>query len=273
MKDNKLPKILLAVFITAFFALMVTGCNQNQQTESQDKDALVQLSTITALVSGDYYGSMTVNDLMKNGDFGLGCFNAVDGEMIILDGVCYQALGDGSVRKADPNETVPFANLCKFENDFSEKTGDCADMATLTKFLNGVVEKHSKNGMYAVRIHSKFPTIHVRSETKQKEPYVPLDQALKTSQTEFNYENVSGTLVCFYYPDYMSKLNSAGWHLHFISDDGKQGGHVLGLSMKDANAQFDEASEFIMLVPDTESFKKAGINNVGQDSIDQAEKK
>ena len=273
MKHTKLTGMLLSLIVVAALALTATGCTQKQAAQTQERDDIAQLSTLTALVSGDFYGSMTVNDLMSHGDFGLGCFNAVDGEMIVVDGVCYQALGDGSVRKADPNETVPFATLCKFNDDFAKKTGDCANLDALKKSLDTAVAEHSKNGMYAVKIHTKYPTIHVRSETKQKEPYQPLDKALETSQTEFNYKDVSGTLVCFYFPDYMSKLNSSGWHVHFISDDGTKGGHVLDVSLKDTNAHFDEASEFTMLVPDTESFKKAGINNVGQDSIDKAEKK
>lgn len=258
---------------------MVQQPNQNSETAqtaeeapSTDNDALVQLSTITALVSGDYYGSLTVDELLKHGNFGLGCFDGVNGEMIIADGVCYQALGDGTVQVADPAEKVPFATLCKFENDFSEDIEKCENIESLTETLNAAVNENGANSMYAVKIHTTFPKIHVRSETKQEEPYIPLDKALTVSQTEFDYENTEGTLICLYFPDYMSKLNSAGWHFHFISDDKTQGGHVLDMSFENATAEFDEASEFEMLIPDTESFQKAGINDIDQSSIDSAER-
>lgn len=32
-----------------------------------------------------------------------------DGELLILDSVCYQLRSDGSATKADPDELVPFA--------------------------------------------------------------------------------------------------------------------------------------------------------------------
>lgn len=277
MKSLVIKKRVLTACLMGVFALSAAGCGEVQTANQAmpkpaDNDAMVQLSTITALVSGDYYGSVTVEDLLKRGDFGLGCFDAVNGEMIINDGVCYQALGDGTVQKADMNEKVPFATLCKFENDFSEETGECADINALTEFLNGVVEKRGANSMYAVKIHTTCPKLHVRSETKQEEPYIPLNEALKVSQTEFDYDGATGTLVCLYFPEYMSKLNSAGWHFHFISDDGTQGGHVLDLSFDNATAEFDEASEFDMIVPETDSFQEAGIDKVDQSSIDEAER-
>jgi len=42
----------------------------------------------------------------------------------------------------------------------------------------------------------------------------------------FEAENISGTLVGFYCPDYIGNINAKGHHFHFISDDKKWGGHV-----------------------------------------------
>ncbi len=262
-------------FALSAMLFATVGCASTKSAGTaagSDADAIMQLSTITALVSGDYYGSMTVADLLKHGDFGLGCFDAVNGEMIIVDGVCYQALGSGEVKKADMNETVPFATLCTFESDFSKTIANCPDFTSLVSELNGAVLEHGANSLYAVKVHADFPSIYVRSETKQEEPYLPLDKALAVSQTEFDYANVSGTLVGLYFPDYMSKLNSAGWHFHFISDDGTKGGHVLNVRFANATAEFDKASSFTMLIPDTSSFQNAAINAVRQESIDAAER-
>ena len=239
-----MKKYLTFLFLIAVLSGTAFAVNQ---------DSMVQLSTITALVAGDYYGSMKVSELLKYGDFGLGCFDAVNGEMIIVNGVCYQALGDGSVRIADPEETVPFATLCTFENDFSEDTGKISDLKTLVSCLNEIVKKNGANSMYAAKIHTSYPSIHVRSETKQEEPYIPLDKALAVSQTEFNYSDVTGTLVCIFFPNYMSKLNSSGWHFHFISDDGTKGGHVLDVSFENTTVEFDKASGFSMITPNTKS--------------------
>ena len=43
---------------------------------------------------------MKVADIRRHGDFGLGTFDSLDGEGIMLDGRCWQARGDGSVIEA-----------------------------------------------------------------------------------------------------------------------------------------------------------------------------
>ena len=54
-----------------------------------------QTSTMGALLDGVYEGDVTTRELLRHGDFGLGTFNRLDGEMLVLDGVCYQLRGDG----------------------------------------------------------------------------------------------------------------------------------------------------------------------------------
>ncbi|MBR0168885.1 MAG: acetolactate decarboxylase, partial [Synergistaceae bacterium] len=61
-------------------------------------------------------------------------------------------------------------------------------------------------------------------------------------------------IVALYCPDYMSGLNTAGWHLHFVSDDGTKGGHVLEVSAKDCLLEMDIISGFNMIVPNRKSF-------------------
>ena len=64
--------------------------------------------------------------------------------------------------------------------------------------------------------------------------YILSQEAAKQDKRElcdFFFEDISGTLVCVYYPDYMDGINAAGWHLHFISDDRQKGGHVFDLDM------------------------------------------
>jgi acetolactate decarboxylase len=39
-----------------------------------------------ALLAGVYDGNVTIRELLRHGDFGLGTFNALDGEMLVLDG-------------------------------------------------------------------------------------------------------------------------------------------------------------------------------------------
>src|ERR1700722_19599243 len=68
-----------------------------------------QTSTMGALLDGVYDGDVTIRELLQHGDFGLGTFNGLDGEMLVLDGVCYQLRGDGSAQVADADQRTPFA--------------------------------------------------------------------------------------------------------------------------------------------------------------------
>src|ERR1700744_6775171 len=67
-----------------------------------------QTSTMGALLDGVYDGDVTIRELLQHGNFGLGTFNGLDGEMLVLDGACYQLRGDGSAHVADPEQPNPF---------------------------------------------------------------------------------------------------------------------------------------------------------------------
>jgi len=54
---------------------------------------LYQISTSSALAEGVYSGSVCSSVLLEHGDFGLGTFEDLDGEMVILDGQIYQVTG------------------------------------------------------------------------------------------------------------------------------------------------------------------------------------
>jgi acetolactate decarboxylase len=58
---------------------------------------LFQVCTSTALVKGVYNGVVTIGQLKQHGDFGLGTFDGLDGEMLALEGHFYQMRGSGEV--------------------------------------------------------------------------------------------------------------------------------------------------------------------------------
>jgi len=73
-----------------------------------------QVSTISSLLAGGYDGDTTVGEMLRHGDFGLGTFNGVDGEMIVLDGQTYRATTDGLAHPVAPTELTPFAVVVPF---------------------------------------------------------------------------------------------------------------------------------------------------------------
>src|SRR3712207_6714397 len=69
---------------------------------------LFQTSTIEALLDGNYEGDVTFAELEERGDFGLGTFDALDGEMVCLDGDFYQVRADGLAYAVDQRSKTPF---------------------------------------------------------------------------------------------------------------------------------------------------------------------
>jgi acetolactate decarboxylase len=65
---------------------------------------LFQVSTSRALVQGVYQEAVSTALLLNHGDFGLGTFDQLDGEMVVLDGIVYQVRSDGTA--ALPTESA-----------------------------------------------------------------------------------------------------------------------------------------------------------------------
>ena len=150
-------------------------------------ESIYQVALLQSLAQGYFDGSMTVGDLKTHGDTGIGTFDGLNGEMIVLDGVVYQAIGDGSVVVPADDETVPFSNVTFFEEDISLPLSGIADMAALQAALNEVVGDHGANILYMVKITRTISSIRVRSEFKQEKPYRTLDVALAADQNEFDF--------------------------------------------------------------------------------------
>ncbi len=263
-------KKLSAFILAAALLLSFTACSSQQttKTESADKTAkaekaettnretIYQVALLQSLTQGYYDGIIKVSELKEHGDIGIGTFEGVNGEMIVLDGKVYQALGDGTVQKAADDETVPFSNVTFFDSDEKEEISKIKDINALKDILTKTVEKNGKNMFCFVKLSGEFEKMNVRSELKQEKPYKTLDKALATDQREFNYKNIKGTVVALYCPDYMDGLNTPGWHFHFISDDKEKGGHILELAFDKAEAEYDITPEFDMCLSDNGDFQK-----------------
>lgn len=261
MKTDKIIKIMTGTLSMAGFSLF-TSCASSPKA---DRETLFQVSLLQGLTFGDYHGSITATELKKNGDIGLGTFDALDGEMIVLDGIVYKAKADGSIQIVSDSQTIPFSNVTFFDTDEKITLKDVSDIASLKKLLNQKAAEKGTNRFYVVRIDGLFNEMNVRSEYSQKEPYKPLAKVLETDQTFFDYKDIQGTVVGLYCPSYMNSLNAVGWHLHFISADKKKGGHVLGLNVSQAELALDCTDGFKMLLPDNEMFSNFDL------TIDQSE--
>ena len=258
-------RVVSALICTAAMLSCLSVSGSEPETVTADRDTFFQVSLLQGLTFGDYYGSVSVEELKQKGDTGLGTFDGLDGEMIMLDGSVYKAKGDGTVEHVDDSETIPFCGITFLDEDETWTVENIETFDELVGLLNQKVEEYGANRFYAARITGSFSEMNVRSEYAQEEPYKPLAEVLETDQTFYDYSDVDGTIVAMYCPPYMSDLNASGWHLHFLSEDKAKGGHVLGLHLEKADISLDITDSFEMKLPDNDMF--AGFDL----TIDQSE--
>ena len=264
---NLFMKKLFAVVIVIVLALSSAACADVKS------DRLFQAALLQSLMLGEYDGFVTAGELKTYGDTGIGTFQSVNGELIMLDGVIYRALWDGSVEVVPDSETIPFANVTFFDADIKQENINADSSGELKNLMTTIAANNGKNQFYMAKVTGLMSSILVRSELPQKEPYKTLDEALKTDQREFTYTDIKGTVVALYCPDYMDGLNTPGWHLHFISQDGTKGGHVLNLAVKDCLLEMDAISEFSMIVPNRQSFNEKNLSINMKEAIQEVEGK
>jgi acetolactate decarboxylase len=231
-----------------------------------------QVSTLQALALGFSKSVITVGELLQHGNLGLGTFEDVDGEMIVLDGKCYRAQNNGEVVPAENERGVPFASICCFQSHRTETFEKMDTIEQIKEWLTlRIEEEFGLNSMYAVRINGEFSRVDARSESGTKAHHVTLKDALSITQEAFIFENIKGSLVCVYYPDYMDGINAAGWHMHFLSEDKRKGGHVFDISMTRGNASFCKITSLEIRIPDSPAFDTYALKCASKEEIQSVE--
>jgi acetolactate decarboxylase len=211
---------------------------------------------------------VTISELLTHGDFGLGTFNHLDGEMIILDGVCYHLRSDGSVTVATGTEQTPFAAVTHFHAQHELPIDGATTRDALTALVDDAIG--SANVGASIRISGTFDSVRTRTVGAQKKPYPPLVDAA-AGQAENTLTKVTGTIAGYRTPQFEDEISVAGYHLHFIDDSHSRGGHVLDFVLSSGKVEISPISELHLSLPETAEFLDATIStNVAAD-VNKAE--
>lgn len=233
-----------------------------------NKHRIYLSSPVNALVEGIYEENVPLTEIQKHGDFGLGTFNDLDGEMIMLDGKIYRVGGDGSVNLVDPATKTPFACVTFYQRMSHETSKNEMNYPQFLEWLTALMP--SPNIFYAFRITGEFKQVKTRSVPKQ-ENYRPLVEVTK-NQPEFYFHDVRGTLVGFFTPSFMASLSVPGIHLHFLSDDHQKGGHLLECQIKHARAEIQFLYTLELGLPLSMDYLTWNFQRDIQKDLDKAEK-
>ena len=227
---------------------------------------LFQISTSGSLVEGVADGAVTCGQLLRHGDFGLGTFASLDGEMVALEGRTWRARSGGLLSEASPDDQVPFATVVPFAPSIDEGVTGLSDIIA----LHGACDAHrrSDNMFYAMRLDGQFEYVNTRAVSPPKAG--GLSNAAD-SQVEHRFDGVKGSLVGIYSPSFSSAFSIAGYHFHFLTADRSGGGHVLDLSAASLRLRAEELHDFHLALPENEQYLSADLSQDPSAALTTAE--
>lgn len=225
----------------------------NESKDLMPSVSLYQLGNASALFSGFSEGEMNFQTLMSKGDFGLGTFNDINGELVAVNGKFYKIGKKGVTTLVDPNWQSPFVELVKFKNTNTMHIANIDSYDVLKLALASKLD--NKNIPYAIRVTGTFGYLKLRSRSPRK----AADSNTNIEET-YTANNSKGTLVGYWFPDYLLSLTVPAFHFHYIADNHQLSGHVLAVKTTEATVEINKISQIEMAFPQTNSYKEMTIN-------------
>ena len=244
--------------------LLLGGCTM------PSTNGITQVATIDALLAGVYDGHMSLQALRRFGDFGLGTYESLDGEMLLLDGTFYKVKYDGTVEQPPLSEQTPFAAVTNFVATHEEVIQNPVDMLGLEAKIDEIVPEQNLSVAFIVR--GNFSRMQTRSVPEQTEPYPPLAEVTK-NQAVFDFADVNGVMVGYRLPAFVAGVNVPGYHMHFLTEDRTAGGHVLDFELRDGTLEMDDLHDWlhIYLPTENDAFGAADLTQDRTEELDAVE--
>ena len=212
---------------------------------------------MSALIAGLYQGDFSISELLQHGNFGIGTFNDLDGEMIVLGNDVYQLTSGGEVRLVDHKITTPFASVVNFEPTLIKNSLVNLSRSSFEAMLERGLIEH--NAINAIRITGTFAYVKTRTVPAQQKPYPPMIEVVK-HQPIREVEKIKGVMIGFKIPDYMVGINVPGYHFHFLSDNRSNGGHVSDFILSKGTLEIETYKDFHLRMPASQEFNEADLH-------------
>ncbi len=254
-----MKKLFLSLVILIFSAGCATPIVHNR---------LFQVSTLKALSVGVFDGSVDLNTLQKHGNFGIGTFTGLGGELVMLNGQIYKVDYSGNIYQPCKCNAVPLALVTDFNPDIKVEVKQVFDFQQLQQFILDNVD--TKNIVYAIRIRGDFEFVKTRSVPQYNKPYPRLAEAVK-NQKMFEFNNVKGAMIGFWFPKYFEGINMPGFHFHYLNDNKKLGGHLFDCKIKNGIIEIAKIRNVEVVLPENDDFNKADLLSDNSNEIKQVE--
>jgi len=242
----RLMKACACLAISAALAAALAACSTFKDQPSAGE--IGQVGWFETFAAGDYKGVAEIGEALKGCDIGLGTFERIDGEMIVLDGKVYRVAVDGAVSEPPPETKTPFAlSVASFSPDAVVFLKPGMGPKELQEALDAA-SCSAPFAFLAIRAKCKMSKLKLRSVPSAGEPYPPLSKIV-AAQNTFEFNEISGTLIGFKTPSCYKGINVPGYHFHFLSDDRKAGGHVLDFKAEDGSVEIETCDRINLRLP------------------------
>ncbi len=188
------------------------------------------------LLDNKLKGLLKYKEIKPLGNFGLGTFDFVDGEMIALDGNFYRANEEGDLTLAEDTRHCPFAIVCQFNEQKAEQTEENdISLKDFQKKLLNIRKWHPTQSIaMAIKIDIAADWIEYRSEENSDEK-ASFDHVI-SQEKRHRHEQQAGTLVGFYFDNSLNDLTSSEFHFHYVNANKSKGGHLYDCHLQHATA-------------------------------------
>lgn len=246
----------------------LTSKIQQHLVQRADAAGVLYISApVNALVEGLYREDTTIADILRRGDFGLGTFNDLDGEMVVMDGRVYQLRSDGFAYDVPPETRTPFACVNFFTPYSVEEVTGAIEYQQLNALFDRLIPSH--NMVYAIRLDGHFDYVRTRSVPRQ-DSYKPLVEVAR-EQPEFEFHQVSGSMVGYWTPTFLQSVAVPGYHLHFLTEDRQHGGHLLECRPNGVKISLHHIPRIELGLPMTLDYLTADLTRDTQADLREAE--
>jgi len=247
------------------FVLLLSACSL------AISKVITQVATIDSLLAGVYDGHMTLRELRRYGNFGIGTFEGLDGEMLLVDGRFYKVRADGRVYNPPLDEKTPFATVSEFSPSLYARVDGPTELPGIEKMIDSLVPE--QNRFCTFRLDGSFSRMLVRSVPRQDKPYPALAEVTK-HQPVFELKDTKGTVIGFRSPAFVKGINVPGYHMHFLTENKEAGGHVLSFEIDEGRLELDTRHEWlkVFLPLESSSFDSADLELDRSKELYQVEK-
>jgi len=221
---KRLAPRMIAVTTAALASALILVPTAAQIDAPQPSGWVHQAGTYDYLVQPDFAGVAALKDVVSNSTIGLGTFDALNGELVLVRGTVYRVGTDGEPREASLSSTTPFFQGVKFAPQASIQLAQDTTCSALIPVIDDLAQ--TTTGIVAVRINGTFATLTTRSVPKQSQPWPSLSEVI-AEQVEFPLTDAKATLVGFRSGPDVLGIGQPGLHLHGLTRDETAGGHVL----------------------------------------------